>query len=143
LRLQQAKLREDDVADDEGPDNPYWHSEGQVHPIDLSALRALCFEIFNLFAANRALVHEFETTGDEETSSVSRLQQCRDRPPFIHGLVPFRHLVEVKDLARMDFAVPDEVNQLGPSLRRRRSPFPGNGISGPETNAPKRAPKSN
>jgi hypothetical protein len=34
-------------------------------------LRALCFGIFNLFAANRALVHEFETTGDEDPEELS------------------------------------------------------------------------
>jgi hypothetical protein len=30
-----------------------------------------CFEIFNLFAANQALVHEFETTGDEDPEKLS------------------------------------------------------------------------
>jgi hypothetical protein len=65
------ELREDDVAEGKGTDNPYWHSEGQVHPIDLSSLQSLCFEIFNLFAANRALVHAFETTGDEDPEELS------------------------------------------------------------------------
>lgn len=58
-------------------ENPYWHSEGQPHPIDLNSIRQTCFELYNIFAASAALASHFEFTdddqGDPEYSSLRNL----------------------------------------------------------------------
>src|SRR5262249_28769935 len=58
------------MAESADEDNPYWHSEGQPHYVDLDMVRRLSFEIFNLFTANEALVREFEATGDEDENEL-------------------------------------------------------------------------
>lgn len=56
-------------------DNPYWHSEGQSHPIDIEAIRSLCFEIFNIFAASAAIAGELEFADEDDDPSNSSLLQ--------------------------------------------------------------------
>src|SRR6266511_4812265 len=51
-------------------------------------------------------------------------EQRLDRAAFVHGAVPLGDLLErqgeVEDLARVDLAVPDEVDQLGQEATHRR-----------------------
>jgi len=61
------------MADVTATDNPYWHSEGQTHPIDLEAIRLLCFEIFNIFAASGAIAEELEFADEDDDPSTSSL----------------------------------------------------------------------
>ena len=46
--------------------NPYWHSAGQPHRIDLDSVRAMCFELYNIFAASGALAGQFEFAQEGE-----------------------------------------------------------------------------
>jgi hypothetical protein len=57
----------------------------------------------------------------------SGLKQDLDRAALIHGAVIFRDLIErqrqIEDLAGVDFAFPDEVDELGQiAANRRRAP---------------------
>jgi len=47
-------------------ENPYWSSEGQVHPIDPEEIRVLCFDLCNIFVASRGYADSFDYLELEE-----------------------------------------------------------------------------
>jgi hypothetical protein len=47
-------------------ENLYWVTEGRGHHIDVNAIKLLCFDLLNLFEANRSLLEEFDAAAAED-----------------------------------------------------------------------------
>src|SRR5438128_9346704 len=60
----------------------------------------------------------------KNVSTSLRHQQRLDRPALVHRTIPFGHLFErqpeVEDLAGINLAIPDQINQLGQEAPHRR-----------------------
>lgn len=53
-------------------ENPYWTSHGQEHYVNLDTIKALCFELANIFEASRSLANEMAASEhvDEEPAKL-------------------------------------------------------------------------
>jgi hypothetical protein len=81
-------------------ENPYWHSEGQTHSVDLAAVRRICFEVFNIFTASASLVEglEFVDEGEEpEYPSLLSLHHEMAEPRAMEQLLRLAMLVRTYD----------------------------------------------
>jgi hypothetical protein len=62
--------------------NPYWETKGKGHFIDLHAVRQDCFELLNIFEANKALHDDFELMR-AEAQEVDDIKLQADEEPLL------------------------------------------------------------
>jgi hypothetical protein len=88
------------MTDVPNEENPYWHSEGQPHFVDLESVRRLCFEIFNIFAASAALAGDFEFAeeiGEPEGSFILTVHRKLAESTALERLLQLSVLVRTYD----------------------------------------------
>jgi hypothetical protein len=81
-------------------ENPYWHSVGQTHSIDLDGVRQVCLEIYNIFAASGALAGEFEFAdgdGDVGYPALRALHHAYAEPRALELILRLAMLVRTYD----------------------------------------------